>query len=131
MTRRTPPRSTLPRNKYNAPAIRQTTPMATLTVMVAAAKITDITASLEEYEVVVTYPRRRRQPKPPPNTRTSTTMRMIHPIVLTLPSCIIEIESYVRGDRFVATNLVRAKAANAEVRAPSEHGVSSRLLLMP
>jgi hypothetical protein len=80
--------------------------MATLTVMVVAAIIRDITAitaSLEECEVVVTYPRRRLQPKLPPNTTNSTMMRMIHPVVLMFPSCLSEIEPFVWGDRLVAT----------------------------
>jgi hypothetical protein len=71
--------------------------MATLTVTVAAAKIRDITASLEACEVVVIYPRRRLQPKPPPNTTNSTTMRMIHPVVLMFSSCLSEIGSFVES----------------------------------
>jgi hypothetical protein len=66
--------------------------MATLTVTVVAATINDITASLGWCEFVVIYPRRRLQPKPPPNTTTSTTIRMIHPVVLIFPSYLSEIE---------------------------------------
>jgi hypothetical protein len=36
----------------------------------------------------LTYLRRRLQPKPPPNSSKSTTMRMIHPVVVMAPpSC--------------------------------------------